>query len=141
MSNPIFDADTSVVENTPIDVSDITTETLVGEGRKYKTADDLAKAYANADAKIAADKALQAQKDAEIKVLKDLLEANQKKSTDAPGDKLPVNIDDSRTLQPDPVNQNRQQNDDKDLPTRIREELEKAQEEKAFRDNVDVVAR
>lgn len=140
MPNPVFDKDTPIVDDTP-DTSDITAEILVGEGRKYKTADDLAKAYANADAKIAADKEALATKEAENKVLKDLLEANQNKPNDAPGDKLPVNKDDSRdTNNQVPVDQNRQQNDDTDLPTRIREELTKAQEEREFGTNVDKVA-
>lgn len=138
MAENIFNTELS---NTPsIDVSDVNAETLVGEGRKYKTTDDLAKAYVNADTYIASSKAEQAAKDAEIKVLKDLLEARQQKQ-EIPVEEEKPSSQDALGNEP-PVGQHREPNDDKakDLATQIREQLDSVAEERKFSGNINEVS-
>lgn len=71
MSNPFTDDTIVDTEQT------VTVEDLVGEGKKYKDSNELAKAYYHAEARIEADKAEKARADAELKVLKDIVEARQ----------------------------------------------------------------
>ena len=120
-----------------IDVSEVTSETLVGEGRKYKSTDELAKAYAHADAYVAQAKAEQATKSAEIKVLKDLLEANQNKTEEKPPEvKTPEELAEELRNKPPEVPNSKNE----DLSTRINERLDEVEREREFSGNVNKVS-
>jgi hypothetical protein len=118
-----------------VDLSSVTAETLVGENQKYKTVDDLAKAYANADHFIGKTKAEIAEAKAEIKVLKDLLESKNK-----PVEPPKAPATDSGQQNP-PVNPGPDENDkNKDLSALVAEELERQNSQKTFADNVNTVS-
>lgn len=113
----------------------ITFEALVGEEQKYKTPDDLAKAYGHADAHISKLEREMAEMRAENKVLKDLAETPKKKQED----------DNLRSQEPDPAddpsaNRNKVVDENVDLNSLIREELDKADKERSFSGNVNAVA-
>jgi hypothetical protein len=115
----------------------LTVDALVGENQKYKTPDDLAKAYANADHRLAQLAKEQAEKDAELKVLREMLEQPHRKAKEPE--------DNQRSREPDPAdddleNRNPVVKDDKDFATQVREELERATKEKSFADNVNAVS-
>lgn len=117
--------DEPIVEN---DTSEVTLDVLVGENQKYKTADDLAKAYANADAAILRQKAEIAELRAADKVKTDLLEAQLNKRT--PEERKPV------------ANEHREQEVPQKVETPniselVREELLNASEEKRKADNIN----
>lgn len=115
-----------------IDTSSITLETLVGDTQKYKTPDDLAKAYVHADSFIEQAKARLAELEAENKVLKDLKEKKVEPQQKAPD---PVeNNDHLAQRQPEP------KVEDKDLSTLVREELNRTKEEERFAENVNSVS-
>lgn len=115
----------------PEDVN-ITLDTLVGDDRKYKTPDELAKAYAHAEPLIESQKAELARLAAENKVLKDLEDARLRGRNNPDPD--PVN---DRQQQPDP---NHQKRDDVDINKLVREELQNASEEKRKADNINAAA-
>lgn len=131
----IFNPDSS---ETPaeIDTSEITLDALVGEGQKYKTPDELAKAYAHADAHIAQLKAKEVEREARLKVLEDLAQSNRNsgeapKQGDAPGT--------PRQLTP-PVEDQPKNGEAQDLSALVAKELEKQNKEKAFASNVNSVS-
>lgn len=127
----IFNNDDNTNE---VDVSDVTLDTLVGDGQKYKTPDELAKAYANADAYISTTKEKVAELEAKNKVLEDLMKAREKTPVEPP--KAP---DGSKQEDP-PANHGQNKNEEKDLSTLIQEELERTNKEKTFADNVNSVS-
>lgn len=119
-------------DNRP-DLEGITIDTLVGETQKYKTPDELAKAYANADHYIAQTKQRLVELEAENKVLKDIRENTppvepKKAPDDGSGNEPPVN------REPD------KKNEEKDLSTLVQEELERANAKKTFSENVNDVS-
>jgi hypothetical protein len=117
------------IEPTP-DESTITLATLVGEGQKYKSPDELAKAYANADAYIATLKAKEAEREAELKVLRDLAEARQKQTTP------PEQIQQPTHEQREPAIPKAEV----DISELVRQELSNASETKRRNDNISAAA-
>lgn len=121
-------------DTTPaVDTTNITVETLVGEGQKYSSVDDLAKGYANADAYIQAAKAKEVELQAELKVLRDMAEA-QKSSPN-----VSDNLNSTPRHENPPVVVDRQ-NEQKDLSALVSEEVEKIEQTRRFQTNVDAVA-
>ena len=112
------------------DGTTVTIDTLVGEGQKYKSNDELAKAYANADAYIATLKAKDAEKEAELKVLRDLAEARQKQTT-TPKEEQPVTQEQREPATPKA---------DVDISELVRQELSNASETKRRNDNISAAA-
>lgn len=131
MATNIF-SDQENEPNAP-DVSNITLETLVGDDQKYKTADELAKAYVHADAHIENTKAKLAQLEAENKVLKELDESRRNKVE-------PPKAPDGQRQDDPPVVRQPDPKDDKDLSTLIREELDRSKEQDKFASNVNAVS-
>lgn len=120
------------------DLEKINLETLVGEGKKYGDADQLAKSYAHADATILQQKQTLADLESQMKVYKDLAEKGIKPDT--------KNID--ANADPDPKDNTNPAGDDskKDTPSvddiseQIRQELDAHQEKRKFTSNVDTVS-
>ncbi len=117
------------------DSAEVSLETLVGEGKKYKTPDDLAKAYNHADATIQA-------RNEELQQLRDELnsrvtveEAIQKLSTT----QRQAAQDDSGTGQNPPKNETPAKPAADDLDSRINEALQKTQRETLVRQNQEIV--
>lgn len=127
MSDP-FSADTIQPEEVTVTVED-----LVGEGRKYKDTQELAKAYTNADGYINKQKQELAERDAELKVLRDLV--NARKDIEKKPDDTPPPQD--RQSQPDP---NERKNQDVDLNELVRKELSAAEAERQSANNVNRAA-
>jgi uncharacterized small protein (DUF1192 family) len=124
----------SVFSNEPVvedKTADITVDALVGENQKYKSVDELAKAYANADSFIERLKAEKAEAEAEAKVLKDLVTGQNKQPNKA--DENPDGI------QTPPAGE-REPNKDVDLKSLIQEEINRTNSEKRRADNVNLVA-
>jgi hypothetical protein len=118
-----------------IDTSNITLDTLVGDGQKYKTPDDLAKAYVHSDAFIEKMKEKVVQIEAENKVLRDLKEAQNNNQVEPP--KAP---NDDSGNEP-PRNQRPEGNEEqKDLSALVREELDRQKKETSFSENVNNVS-
>jgi len=111
------------------DESTITLATLVGDGQKYKTPDELAKAYHNADAYIAKTKQEKLELEAELKVLRDLAEARNKnpepKKEDPPA--------------PQP-REEEVRKADVDISELVRQELSNADAERRKADNINAAA-
>lgn len=101
----------------------ITLDTLVGEGRKYANADELAKAYANADSFILEAKRRETELQTEI----DLLKAQ--KSTDGNPPEGPITL---------PVPN---ANPEVDISKLVKEEVGKIKEVETFSSNVDTAAK
>lgn len=108
--------------------TDITLDTLVGENQKYKTPDDLAKAYANADAAILRQKAEIAELKAADKIKTDLLEAQLNKKP--PEEKNPVTNQHREPEAP-------QKAETPNISELVREELLNASEERRRADNIN----
>lgn len=139
MANGVFDTNTNNSNEGPeLDVTNITAETLVGEGQKYSSVDELAKAYANADAYIARVKAERAQEQAELKVLRDIAQA---RSNSAEPVENNSHINQTPRHENPPVDEGRQKNDETDLAALVRAEIEKTTEASRFSGNVDTVAK
>jgi hypothetical protein len=121
-----------IVDDTP---EDITLDTLVGENQKYRTPDDLAKAYSHADAAINAAKARIAELEAADRVKTDLLEArlkNQSTPSDPPA-RQDTNLN---PRDPDPA----AKVETPDINKLVRDELANASEEKRRADNINAAA-
>ena len=132
MADNIFSKE-PIVENNNNEEIKLSFEDLVGEGKKYADADELAKAYANADGFIQSSKAEKARLEAENKVLKDLAEARkQSNNEEQPKGKEP-NPAGERPNEDEPKNQ-------EDLTAKIAEMLEERDTQKAFTDNVNAVS-
>jgi hypothetical protein len=115
------------------EAQEVTLATLVGDDRKYKTPDELAKAYAHAEPMIERLKAQLAEKEAEAKILKDLEEARLR------------NVDPNNPARPQghqepPADPSPSKVTDADLKTLVREELQNSSEEKRRADNVNQAA-
>lgn len=118
-------------ENTiETEVDPITVDTLVGDGRKYKNPDELATAYANADAYIERMKAENAEREAELKVLRDLAEARSKAKETPAGD------EGDRHKQPDPSNTPKVE----DISELVRQELKNSKLEERRTTNINRAA-
>lgn len=137
MTDNVFDTKNT----TPaVDTTNITVDVLVGEGQKYASADELAKAYVNADAYIQQAKAKQLELEAELKVLRDIatkVPTNSSNNTD------PVNNNPNPRLDENPLgdkDRQNEQNSNKDLSALISEEVEKIEQTKRFQSNVDAAA-
>lgn len=115
--------------NTP-SLDDVTADVLVGEDRKYKTADDLAKAYVSADSFIENLKAENARLAAEKKVLEDL----SKNSLNNPSEPAP-----RATEHNAPVERNADEGKI-DITAKIREEFLALDEEKKKAANINAAA-
>lgn len=113
--------------------NEVTLDTLVGDDRKYKTPDELAKAYAHAEPMLEQLKAERARLEAENKVLKDLEEARRNGANPNEGVR-----DDGGNKQPDP--QPAPKIADVDINKLVREELQNASEEKRRTDNINSAA-
>lgn len=124
----IFGDETITPEN---EFEDITLETLVGESQKYKTPDELAKAYSHADRELVNRAARIAELEASEKVLKDLLEARNVKSGEEPP-KPDGREHDNPDHQPAPKPE--------DISELVRKELSNASEEKRRADNINRAA-
>lgn len=111
---------------------DVTLDTLVGEGQKYKNPDELAKAYASADAFIAKKKAREVELEAELKVLRDLVEARKTKEDDSTG-KQP---DGQRQPDPNPA----PKAEDVDLSELVRKEIANRDSETRKAENINKTA-
>jgi len=128
----IFGSDT--IETT--DDTVITLDTLVGDDRKYKNADELAKAYAHADAALERLRAEKAQAEAEAKVLRDLEEARRNKvPNDPPHENRQPNRQEDQSVQQPPQKQN-----DVDISQLVRQELQTASEEDRKSKNINSAA-
>jgi len=127
MPNP-FDADTIQPEENE---DTITLEDLVGEGRKYKDPNELAKAYNHADSYIQNLKAEKARVEAEAKVLRDLVEARGKAPEDSKNDPPAARIE-----PPEPQNRDQQV----DLNELVRKELSAAREQESAAANINRAA-
>lgn len=135
MTTPNIFSEPNDLGNEDINLDAVTLETLVGEGQKYANADALAKAYIHADNFGNTLKGENAELRAELKVLKDMLEANQNKP---PVQTEPRNIDPPAAPLSEPHSEKR--GEEKDMTTLIREELERTSKEKLFSDNVNSVS-
>lgn len=129
----------NIFDDTPsnepeINVDDITLDVLVGEDRKYKSPDELAKAYAHAEAFIAAQKADKIRLEAENKVLKDLTETPRNPPVE------PSKAPDGQNHDDPAAEPNRENEEKKDLSALIKEELDRAKQETSFADNVNAVS-
>lgn len=112
------------------DDNEITVETLVGEGRKYRDPNELAKAYSHADAAIERLKAQLAEKETEARVLRDLNEARQHgKPAEEPREE-------DRQKQPDLTPAPKSE----DISELVRNELSKADQERRRSDNINKAA-
>lgn len=103
---------------------DVTIDTLVGEGKKYRDENELAKAYANADSHIA-------------ELRRDLAQARAK--SDAEKNQEPVVQTQQHQPDPAPAVTERPQNTE-DLRTLVGRELEALTESKRFEQNVETTA-
>ena len=130
MPNP-FDADT--IQPDDNNEVTVTLEDLVGEGRKYKDPNELAKAYNHADAYINSLKAKDAEKEAELKVLRDLVNARSDKTS---------NPNDQQQQQPrqEPPVVDAPQTPQVDLNELVRKELDSARAEERRAANVNKAA-
>lgn len=116
-----------------INTDDISVDTLVGDGRKYATPDDLAKAYANADAHIAHLKAKLAEQEMREKVLKDLEDAKTKQQAPT--------ITEPREPNPPVAPERKDDLSNVDIGELIRKELSEDRKKTSFAENVDLSAR
>lgn len=123
----IFGADTITPDDNE---NDITLDTLVGEGRKYKDPNQLAKAYTHADAEIDRLRAQLAEKETEARVLRDL---NEARSTQKPTNEQPT---EDRQQQPDPNPAQKPE----DISELVRRELTQAEAERRKTDNINRAA-
>jgi len=141
--NKIFNEKTPSEKNevNPDQFADIKVDTLVGEDKKYKTADDLAKAYAHSDAFIAQTKAERAEDRAKIKVLEDMLNAQQNKTSmedpglNSPNEKNPP-VDNGEPN----LAESEENNSDLDIESRFKELYEKQKEQDSYSTNVETAA-
>lgn len=109
------------------DTNAVTVDVLVGEGRKYKSPDELAKAYVNADSFIEQLKRDLATAKAEADVLKNASTPNSNANGNA-----------------DPVNPNTPSTEDKNAPNaggddwraKVRAEIENLTQEERFKKNI-----
>jgi len=115
-------------DDTPIDVG---LNDLVGEGQKYKSPDELAKAYANLEAhsrKIEAE-------NAKIRAERDTREAGNTSTKQGQDDLDPADQPDKSPKQEAP-----KRSDDVDLRSQIREEVTKLSEEEKLARNLETTA-
>lgn len=141
--NSIFSDKTPVTEIKPDQFADIKVDTLVGEDKKYKSADELAKAYAHSDAYIAQMKAERVEEKARLKVLEDMLNARQKNSN-VEGENLNSSKQDdppARHEEPDNRRSSEENNSDLDIESRFAEFYEKQKEKDSFSNNVETAAK
>lgn len=129
-------------------LEEVTVETLVGDEQKYSDANQLAKAYVSADYTIDQQKARIAELEARDKVLSDLVDQKNNTNSDNNSNKPDDLKDKQQKQQLDPppenkekvVNNNGDNDKNLDLSELVRQELEKANEQKSYTDNVDNVA-
>lgn len=124
----IFGDDTITPDDNELDV---TIETLVGDGQKYKDANELAKAYTHADRALAERAKRIAELEASDKVLRDLLEA---RGTKAPAEeqKTEVRKEDNPEPKPDLKSE--------DISELVRKELNTASQEQKKAANINRAA-
>ena len=125
MADP-FSNDT-IVDDT--NDTNITLEDLVGDGKKYRDPNEVAKAYVHADALIEKQKADLAEANARSKVLEDLLEARQ---SGKPPEVVPPVRQEPPAQEPPKV--------DVDISELVRKEMTSASEEKRKTDNINSAA-
>ena len=130
MANESVFSSEPVIENDSD--ADVTLEVLVGENQKYKTPDELAKAYVHADNAIARLKAEKAEAEARAKVLEDLVKGQGKQPVEPNG-----NPDGNPTP---PAVEPPAKIEDVDLKSLIQEELNKATTERQRADNINSAA-
>lgn len=118
-------------EGTEFNVDNINVETLVGEGRKYGTPDELAKGYAHADAHIAKLKAELAEIKMREKILQDLEEAKNKNKQEDLG-----NTQERQEHQPAPE-ERKDKFSEVDIGELVRKELEDRDKKTSYSDNVN----
>ncbi len=106
---------TDVFSNEPLKEK-ITADTLVGEGKKYASADDLANAYFHADSFIEQLKAKNAELEAEVRVRNELMQRNQGQNEEHRREDEGHN--------PPPPNPNANDGKDVDLNALVREQIE-----------------
>lgn len=111
----------------------VTLEDLVGDGRKYKDPNELAKAYHHADSYIEQLKAKQAEKDARLKVLEDMLEARNNKNAPNNANEPPAGIE-------PPSQGNAPKVPEADLSELVRKELEAANAQATKAKNINEAA-
>lgn len=111
-------------------LDDVTADVLVGEDRKYKNADELAKAYVSADSFIEQQKAENARLAAEKKVLEDLLKNSQSNPSEPAPRPVETNV---------PVERNAD-GGNIDISAKIREEFQALDEEKRKAANINAAA-
>lgn len=128
MPNDIFSENQITDEN---EFEDVTAETLVGETQKYKTIDDLAKAYSHADAELLKRQQRITEVEAENKVIKDLLEARGAQKP-AEEQKPVVAEHDNREQRPAPKPE--------DISELVRKELQNASAEERRSRNINLAA-
>jgi hypothetical protein len=109
--------------------NDVIADTLIGEGKKYKSADDLAKGYVNAETHIH-----ELRRDlAALRAQKELEEANKQNPPQTPSEPPVI-----KTPTEDPVQAPKVS--DEDWRTRFREEFASVTEEQKHRNNLEAVA-
>ena len=108
----------------------VTLEDLVGEGRKYRDPNELAKAYNSADAYIQKLKADKLEADARAKVLQDLVDARNAKPPE------------DRQTPPAQETPREERNTDQqvDISELVRKELSSAEEQRRKSDNINRAA-
>lgn len=117
-------------------LEEINTEVLVGDGRKYASTDDLAKAYVHADSFIEKQKARIAELETEVRIREEL--ANKQKT---PPEEKPGNEPGHENPPVTPPVNTPEGKSDVDIASLVRNELEKASTEKTFAQNVDSAAK
>lgn len=127
----LFPVDNTNTGNLNFD--DVTLETLVGENQKYKSADELAKAYANAEAYLNKMKADLAAKEVQIETLKDIA-TNKNINSNSPSEPKP-----EPKVEHQPVGNDGNKNE-KDINEIIREQFSALTEEQKRSANVNQAA-
>jgi hypothetical protein len=114
------------------DEPNVILETLVGEGKKYKTVGDLAKAYAHADVHIARITAENSEKDERLKTMEAQMEVLNK---------LVTNPNNPAQSNPTPAVETSVSNSPQgdDIETKIRDTVEQLSEEKKRTENTSKV--
>lgn len=129
MADNVFAPDQGGDDNLP---SDITVDVLVGETQKYKTPDDLAKAYVHAEKFIETLKREKQEAETRAQILEDLAKGQRQPANDQ-------NANPDGNLTP-PAGTPKENEPPVDLKSLIQEELNKANTDKLRADNVNAVS-
>ena len=139
-NNEIFSNDPVTPNPDTAPTDDITADTLVGDGQKYANADELAKAYVNADARIAQLQADLTKATAKAEVLEDFQNAQRNPTKETPPVKPDAGNEEDEANKPPKNSDGEPKVDERDLSEIVRSEINKTNEEKRAGDNVNTAA-